>query len=157
MVRPLVEYTTSAWSPYTNRDVSILEQVQKNAASIVANNYDPYSSSSSIVSSLHWTSLENRRLLLQAHMFYKIRHNLVNISFPADVKENPRLTRTNPHKYKQLQCNVLAFTYSFFPRSIRTWNSLPVSVSSAKSLDKFNFASALCINTNKAQCHLKRP
>ena len=75
-------------------------------------------------------------------MFYKICHNLVNISFPADVKENPHPTRSNPHKYKQLQCNVLAFTYSFFPRSIRTWNSLPVSVSSANRLqDKFKSAS----------------
>ena len=110
MVRPLVKYATSAWSPYTNRVVSKLEQVQKNAARFVANNYDPYSNSSSIVSSLNWTSLENRRLLAQAHMFFKIRHNLVNISFPADVKENPRPTRSNPHKYKQLQCNVLAFT-----------------------------------------------
>ena len=159
MVRPLVEYATCAWSPYTNRDVSKLEQAQKNAARIVANNYEPYSSSSSLVSSLNWTSLENRRFLAQAHMFCKIRHNPVNISFPADVKENPRPTRTNPHKYKQLQCNVLSFTYmySFFPQSIRTWNSLPVSVSSAKSLDKFKSASALCINTIKASCHLKRP
>ena len=157
MVRPLVEYATSAWSPYTNRDVSKLEQVQKNAACFVANNYDPYSSSSGIVSSLNWTSLENRRLLAQAHMFYKIRNNLVNISFPADVKENPRPTRSNPHKYKQLQCNVLAFTYSFFPWSITTWNSLPVSVSSANSLDKFKSASAPCINSIKAPCHRKRP
>ena len=35
MVRPLVKYATSAWSPYTNRVVSKLEQVQKNAARVV--------------------------------------------------------------------------------------------------------------------------
>ena len=56
MVRPLVEYATSAWSPYNNSDVSKLKQVKKNAARFVANNYDPYSSSSSIVSSLNWTA-----------------------------------------------------------------------------------------------------
>ena len=58
MVRPLVEYATSAWSPYNNSDVSKLEQLKKNAARFVANNYDPYSSSSSIVSSLNWTPLD---------------------------------------------------------------------------------------------------
>ena len=78
MVWPVVEYVSSARSPHTDRDVSKLEQVQTNTALFVTNNYDPYSSSSGIVSSLNWTPLEIRRLWAQAQMFYKIRHNLVN-------------------------------------------------------------------------------
>ena len=96
-----------------------------------------------IVSSLNWTTLGTRRLFAQAQMFYKIRHNLVNISFPADVKENPRQTRSNPYKYRQLQSNELTFTYSFFPRTVRTWNSLPASVASARQKPGPNLRSAL--------------
>ena len=50
MVRPIVEYASPAWSPYTDRDISKLKQVQKNAASFVTNIYDPLSSSSGLVS-----------------------------------------------------------------------------------------------------------
>ena len=35
MVRPIVEYASPAWSPYPDRDVSKLEQEQKNAARFV--------------------------------------------------------------------------------------------------------------------------
>ena len=45
MVRPIVEYASPAWSPYPDRDVSKLEQEQKNAARFVTNIYDPLSSS----------------------------------------------------------------------------------------------------------------
>ena len=32
MIGPIVEYVAAAWNPHTNRDVSEIEQAQKNAA-----------------------------------------------------------------------------------------------------------------------------
>ena len=156
MVRPIVEYAAAAWNPYTNRDVTKIEQVQKNAARFVTNVYDPYQSTSGLVTSLGWTTLENRRLLAQCTMFYKIRNNLVNISFPHCVQENPRSSRYNSSKYRQVNSDVLAFSYSFFPRTIRTWNCLPNSAVSAPTIEKFKSASALCLDNVRAPHHLRR-
>ena len=112
MVHPILEYVAPAWSPYTSKDVLKIEQVQKNAARFVTNNYHPRASTSELVSQLNWDSLENRRLFAQAVFFYKISNNLVNINFPSEVQPNLRLTRTNSHKFKQIQSNVLAYNFS---------------------------------------------
>ena len=97
---------STCWSPHTNRDVNKIEQVQKNAARFVKNDYNPYTSTSGLVSSLGWVSLEHPCLLAQASLFYKIRNQLVNISFPTCIQENRRATRFNLNKYKQLNSNV---------------------------------------------------
>ena len=156
MVRPTVEYASAAWNPDTDRDVRKIEQVQKNAARFVTNVYDPYKSTSALVNSLGWPTLENRRLQSQLIMFYKMRNNLVNISFPSCVQANPRQTRNNIAKYKQISSSVLSYSYSFFPRTIRTWNSLPNSVTSKSTLEEFKSALSLCIDSIRAPCHLKR-
>ena len=39
LVRPQMEYASSAWSPHTDRDTNKLEQVQKNAARFVTGDY----------------------------------------------------------------------------------------------------------------------
>ena len=109
ILRPIAEYASPVSSPHTNRDVIKIDQVQKNAARFVKNDYNPYTSTSALVSSLGWVSLEHRRLLAQASLFYKIRNRLVNISFHFCIQENHRATRFN-------LSNVLTYSYSFFPR-----------------------------------------
>ena len=49
LVRPKVEYAYEAWNPHTDQDVDKIEQVQKNAARFVCNNYDRSTSSSDLV------------------------------------------------------------------------------------------------------------
>ena len=114
-----------------------IEHVQKNAARFVKNDYNPYTSTSGLVSSLGWVSQEHRRLLAQASLFYKIRNRLVNISFPSCIQENYRATRFNINKYKQLNSNVLICSYSFFLRTVRTWNCLSTSVVSGPNIKEF--------------------
>ena len=87
VLRPIAEYVAPVWSPHTNRDVDKIEQIQKNAARFVKNDYKPYTSTSGLVSSLRWVSLEHRRLLAQASLFYKVRNRLVNISFPPAFRK----------------------------------------------------------------------
>ena len=62
LVRPNIEYASSTWNPHTNTDVNRLEQVQKNAARFVCNDYNSATSASALVSSLGWDTLEHRRL-----------------------------------------------------------------------------------------------
>ena len=82
LVRPKVEYASEAWNLHTDQDVNKIEQVQKNAAWFVCNDYDRCTSSSDLVSRLDWDTLEIRRLAQQASMFYKIRMVLSAFPFP---------------------------------------------------------------------------
>ena len=64
LIRPQLEYASAAWNPHDNKSVNKLEQVQKNAARFVTGNYHWSTSSSGLVSSLGWCTLEQRRLLM---------------------------------------------------------------------------------------------
>ena len=154
LVRPKLEYASSAWNPYTDRDVDQIEKVQRRAARFVCNNYRRTTSSQDLVNELGWDSLENRRLLHQVSMFYKIRNGLVNISFPSCVKKSPRSCK--PYAYLQPFVNVLAFSYSPFVRSIRIWNNLSERTVLASNLHIFQTHALHDIRTMSPPAHLKR-
>jgi hypothetical protein len=68
-------------------------------------------------------------------MFYKIVNNLMDI--PADPYLTPSKTRTRTtHLKKMLQYHTRTDTlkFSFFPRTIPTWNILPATVAEAPDL-----------------------
>ena len=54
LVRPIVEYTTVAWSPHTKKEIDYIESVQRRAARFVNNDYSRYSSVSSMLTNLNW-------------------------------------------------------------------------------------------------------
>ena len=83
LVRPQMEYASSAWSPHTDRNINKLEQVQKNAARFVTGDYRLTTSTTALVKSVGWDPLEKRRLLFQATMLYKIRNKLVNFFYTS--------------------------------------------------------------------------
>ncbi|XP_032223431.2 uncharacterized protein LOC116604739 [Nematostella vectensis] len=156
MIRPVMEYASPVWNPFTDRDINKLEQVQKNAARFVTGTYDPRASSSDLVKSLNWDSLEVRRQLAQLCLFYKIRNNLVNIALPQQFQPNLRPSRTNSSKYNQIQSNVLSHSYSFFPRTIRTWNLLPSEVIESSSIDSFKSSALPVLRSLRIPGHLRR-
>ena len=127
LVRPNLEYASSSWNPYTDTDINRLEQVQKNAARFVCNNYKSTTSTSSLVSSLGWDTLGHRVLLNQSILIYKFHNGLVNCQFPDSVMRSTsrKLTRSHTLTYHRPKSNILAHSYSFFPRTLRVWNSLP--------------------------------
>ena len=59
LVRPLVEYSSSVWSPYTKSNIARL--VQRRAARWTLSEYSPYASVTQMLQSLGWQSLEQRR------------------------------------------------------------------------------------------------
>ena len=51
---------------------------------------------------------------------------LVGISFPPEVHEIKRTTRLpNSRPFQQISVHV--YKYSFYPRTIVTWNNLPIN------------------------------
>ena len=41
LVRPCLEHGCTVWSPYTSKDISMLESVQRRAARWIKSKYDP--------------------------------------------------------------------------------------------------------------------
>ena len=73
LVSPKLEYSTSAWNPYTNKDVLKLEfneLVQRRAARYVSPNYSQEASVSKMLNAIGWDSLETCRTLLSLVLFY---------------------------------------------------------------------------------------
>ena len=137
LVRPKLEYASSAWNPHMQCNIDKIEMVQRRAARFVYNDYSRYSHVSPMIKALGWDSLEYRRLNNQVFMFYKIYEGPVGISLPPEISRNTRAsTSPNCAPFHQLATLNDTYKYSFYPRAIRTWNSVPLSLI-PDSLDEF--------------------
>jgi hypothetical protein len=79
LARPLVEYASTVWDPYTQTDINKVEAVQRRAARCVANNHRNRSSVS-VIQRLKWRPLADRRKDARLVMLYKINRKLVAIN-----------------------------------------------------------------------------
>ena len=61
-VRPQLEYCSTVWCPFTDSNISKLEVVQRRAARWVKHGYGQTSSVTEMMQSLHWRSLDQRRI-----------------------------------------------------------------------------------------------
>ena len=107
LVRPLVEYSSSVWSPYTKSNIASLEMVQLRAARWTLTEYSPYASVTQMLQSLGWRSLEQRRSDSRLCLFYKIIYGLVAIDMSPYVV-HPLRTPSNSHTigFHQIQSTV---------------------------------------------------
>ncbi|KAI8514688.1 hypothetical protein Bbelb_072790 [Branchiostoma belcheri] len=128
LVRPILEYASSVWDPHSNQNINKLEKVQRRAARFVLHRYRNTSSVSAMLEQLQWPTLQNRRRNNRLTMLYKITQGLACVSCEA-LKLLPgnstRRRRGHSQQYQQLPCRTNYRQYSFLPRTIRDWNSLP--------------------------------
>ena len=126
LVRPILEYASTVWSPYYIKNINRIEAVQRRMARFVFNDYDRTTSVTELLRQLSWPSLQQRRLCDRTLMIFKIIHNLVDIPVePPNFIPNTIFTRGNTQKFIQLQSNIDCYAKSFFPEAIKIWNSLP--------------------------------
>ena len=103
---------------------------------------------------LGWSPLSERRAKIKISMLYKIRTSQVHVA-KDDLIQNQR----KPLKYFIPYSKVDSHKYSFYPSTIRLWNSLPSSIQSCSSTDSFK-AALDNYSTIKASCQidlLKKP
>ena len=81
MIRPILEYASTVWSPYTKKNILVIEAVQRRAARFVTNTYNRTSSVTAMLFRLGWPSLEQCREIAKTIMMYKILHNMVAVPF----------------------------------------------------------------------------
>ena len=146
LVRPILEYSSSVWHPYTDTLTKKLENVQRRAARFTLNRYTREASVSAMIKELSWQTLEERRQLNCLAMFYKLHNNLVatDIKNYLEPKNHHFPTRTeNSQAYRIPHSSKDYHRLSFFPRTVRNWNSLPDATVKASSIEVFKMAIAI--------------
>ena len=89
---------------------------------------------------LEWPSLKTRREQSSLTFFYKIHSGTVSLDKDKYLTPAPNLRRTrasHESQYTRYLAYFDALKNSFFPRAIPMWNSLPSSVVSSKTIEKF--------------------
>ena len=109
---------------------------------IVRRDYRRTTSASQLISELGLQSLAERRKTSRLTLLYKAINGLVAI--PMDELEHT--SRCTRHcglwtgRINILQSRVDAYKFSFFPRTVSDWNSLPSSAKSTLSVNSFKTA-----------------
>ena len=134
LVRPVCEYGSVAWSPYTKKDIICFESVQRRAARFVCNDYCRSSSvnAKSFIELGLARSWTHHRL---ENVFEDKDRKCTDIfpKRPARGALSPYLTRgsaQHPFQFQRYSSTINAHKYSFFVRTVPAWNALsPLSVS----------------------------
>ena len=143
LVRPILEYGSSVWNPYTDTLTNKIEAVQRRAARFVLQRYRRTSSVGNMIGELDWQSLEERRRVASLMMFFKIHNNLVATEMPGSLTPKQHVIPTRKENSLAYQVPGSTRDYhrmSFFPRTARLWNSLSDSTVRRKSPESFREA-----------------
>ena len=142
LVRPQLEYASSVWDPHTAKHTHKLEMVQRRAARFVSADYRYKSSPSAMIHSLKLQSLEARRKSARLSILYKAINGKIALPL-TDLRKPVRSTRNSSLKsFTQLGARCDSYKFSFFPRTIVDWNSLPQEIVDSLSVDSFRSALA---------------
>ena len=117
MIRPIIEYASTIWTPHLQKDILKLESVQRRSARFVLNDYARFSSVTSMIQKLGWPTLKQRRD--NTNTYNKIIHNIVHINYSDVIIENTNPTRGHSQRFYVPRTKLNAYHYSFFPSTIR--------------------------------------
>ena len=139
VVRPVLEYAAPVWDPYRQADIKSREQVPsaKQLAMCTITIHRAH-----LDASQRWsTSLAGKAYRTDARspdsaFSTKHIHSLVDIDKATYLKPGDSRTRSHTGFYQEHTAHEV-YHNSFFPRTIREWNRLPNSVTSAPTVDGF--------------------
>ena len=124
--------------PYEKQHIASIKAVRRSVLRFVTGDYSRYSSVTQMREILGWETLERRRHLAAVTTFYKSINNLIYLPIPVSVRPADSRTRSkHSYKFRHIATNTNAYKYSFFPRTIPLWNSLPTTVVPATNPEAF--------------------
>jgi hypothetical protein len=131
IVRPLVEYSSSVWDPFHANQIDAIEMIQRKAARFCLNRYQRMDSVTEMLQQLNWKPLASRRRASRLSTFSKVfnrEESLDDLSYLVIPAPYVGLRNANPLRIQSITCRKNIGHYSFIPRSIREWNSLPPEI-----------------------------
>ena len=142
LVRPSLEYASCVWDPHQLYLISNIEKIQRRAARWILSDFSRYSSVSTMLAQLQWSSLEKRRSDSRLCTFYRILHDSnIPIKVPQYFMSTQYPTRNDhPFHFILPYTSTTYYKQSFFPRTIKQWNNLPLSIINSTSLSTFSLS-----------------
>ena len=115
LLRPLVDYSSSVWGPYTQSNINKIAMFQRRVARWTLDNYTRQASLTKMLTHRGWCSLEQRRNDSRLCLFYKIIHGLVAVDLPPYAEYPTRISQKNSHPlaYRQIHTRVDYYKYWF--------------------------------------------
>ena len=145
LVRPHLEYCVQAWRPHLQKDIDLLERVQRRATRMIEGyKIIPYAERLHL---LGLTTLETRRLrgdLIETFKIVKGFSNLDGLNF-FSLHDSVN-TRGHTLKLHKGRFRLDVGKFSFGNRVVEEWNALPQEAIDNTSLNGFK---------NRIDCHLK--
>ena len=136
--RTTVEFASCVWDPHERVDINKIEMVQRRGARFVKHQYHDRSSVTDILEDLKWKSLEKRRKESRLTMMYKLVKQQVASDPDKHLMKLQKQSRSaNTNSYVVPYASSTSRQQSFFPRTIRDWNQLPLSIKKAGSVSAF--------------------
>ena len=125
LVRPLLEYASSVWSPYLVKDKLDVESIQRRASRIALGQKRRETSYEEGCELLGWSTLERRRKYFSLVECYNTVFELNGLQCRNYFEFCNSNTRSNnSYKIRMKSAKVNAFKYSFFVGIIKEWNNL---------------------------------
>ena len=139
-VLPIMEYGDVVRAGSPDCDWEKLDKVHIRAMRIITSATER-SNINSMYEDLGWVSLSRRRLIHRLTIFYKITNNMTPQYLadivPPTVGDRQIYNLRSRDNISQIQAQKQRYTKSFFPATIREWNSLPMEVRNSPTLCTF--------------------
>jgi hypothetical protein len=136
IIRPMVEYGSTIWSPWKRKNIDFIEGVQRRFTKLIDKMKDH--SYETRLARLDITSLEDRRRREQLIQVYKILNGHYDMA-PETILHRSSVHKTREHSFKLTKAttslNVRKFYFS--NNIINDWNDLSEHIVSATSLNQF--------------------
>ena len=138
LLRPVIEYGSIIWDPFTQANTRKLEMIQRRYARFVCNDHRRTSSVTAMLDQLHWSSLQERRAQAKVAMMFCIKNSLISTPPQTVLTPSiPALLRGHDQKLQVPYARTQVLQRSFFPDATRLWNSLPQAAVTCTSLLSF--------------------
>lgn len=139
-IRPILEYSSEVWDNCGQINSDRLEKIQLEAARIVTG-LTSYASLACIYTETGWEKLSTRREVKKLCLFYKITtgetpeylYDLI----PPTVEEISNYNLRNRQNISQPLSRLTLYQQSFFPATIKLWNSLESNIRQLPAFGSF--------------------
>ena len=135
MVRPHLEFANVVWSPHYDKDINIIEQVQRRTTKLIPGlknlSYEDR------LKEMDLPTLAYRRKRGDLIEAFKYTHGLYGVNSELLPKDTGNRTRGHKYKLAKRNCKLDIRKHFFSMRIVNIWNGLPASIVEAPSLNSF--------------------
>ena len=151
IVRPHLEYANCIWNPLHNKDIQMVENVQRRATKILPQLFEK--SYEERLRVLGLLTLAYRRLRGDLIQTYKVMHEINDVAKESlfELASPTSATRGHSFKIKKQRTRLKLREHSFSNRVVNNWNDLPEDAVNAATINCFKTAvdKALAKKVNK--------